>query len=121
MKYNDNITTIQELKNLVVKMASDREWQQFHSPKNLTMALGVEASELMEKFRWSTTEQSYQDIDHDRQEIENEAADVLIVLLLFCNVSKIDISQALLSKLEEIKAKYPIQKAKGVSTKYNKL
>ncbi|MBM17960.1 MAG: nucleotide pyrophosphohydrolase [Epsilonproteobacteria bacterium] len=118
---NDNTTTISELKKLAIKMASDRDWQKFHSPKNLAMDLGIEASELMEKFVWSTTEQSYQDVEENRQEIEDEAADVLIVLLLFCHTSRIDVSKAMQSKLEEIKAKYPIEKAKGVRTKYTKL
>lgn len=121
MKFNDTSITLQQLKDLAQNMANEREWKQFHSPKNLAMDLGIEAGELMEKFVWSTTEQSYEDVDKKRQEIEYEAADIMIVLMLFCNVSKIDISEAVRVKIEEIKAKYPIDKAKGNAAKYTEL
>lgn len=121
MSLHDKVATIEELKKLAQSMANERDWNQFHSPKNLAMDLGIESGELMEKFVWLTTEQSYEEIDKNRQEIENEAADIFIALLLFCNASNIDITKAMLHKLEEIKAKYPIDKAKGKSTKYNKL
>lgn len=121
MKLNDTSTTLQQLKDLAQNVTDERDWNQFHSPKNLAMYLSIEAGELMEKFVWSTTEQSYDDVDKKRQEVEYEAADVMILLMLFCNVAKIDISEAVRVKLEETKAKYPIEKAKGNPAKYTEL
>lgn len=121
MSKSDQTMTLQELKAIAQKTADDRDWGQFHSPQNLSMYMSIEASELLEKFLYSTPDKSFDTVAQNRQEIEHEAADVLITLLLFCNVSKIDLTQAFLAKQEEIKAKYPIEKAKGKSTKYNKL
>lgn len=75
----------------------------------------------MEKFEWVKEEASYQTVDINRQDVEDEVADVFIVLLEFCNSAKIDLSRAMLHKLKEVRAKYPIEKAKGVYTKYDKL
>lgn len=121
MKYHDSTTTFQELKDLIAQVTLERDWQQFHSPKNLSMSLSVEAAELLEKFLWMQDEESFLAVEKNRQEIENEAADILYGILAFSNVANIDIASAFARKLEEIKAKYPVDKSKGVYTKYNKL
>lgn len=121
MKYHDTTTTIQELKNLIAIITKDRDWQQFHSPKNISMNISVEVAELLEKFLWIKEEDSFLVVEKNRQEIENELADILYGILAFCNITNIDISSAFITKLEEIKLKYPIEKAKGKYTKYNKL
>ncbi len=121
MQKNDTTATIQELKALAKQLIEERDWQQFHSPQNLSMYLSIEANELMEKFLWVTKETSFDHVDTKREEIEGEAADVLITLLLFCNVSKIDITQAFIRKQAKIRERYPVEKSKGKSDKYDNL
>jgi NTP pyrophosphatase (non-canonical NTP hydrolase) len=117
----DQNMIIDQLKKTVDAFIVERDWKKFHSPKNLSAKLSIEAAELLEKFVWLTDQQSIDVIDTNRQEIEHEVADVFILLLSFCNVAKIDLSSAMLTKLEEVRAKYPIAKCKGIATKYNKL
>ena len=117
----DDTTTIAQLKNAIGAVVKEREWQQFHTPKNLSMNLSIEANELMEKFLWLTTEQSIHEIDKNRQEIEDEISDVFLTILLLCNATKTDLSSAFLHKLEKIKKRYPIEACKGKPNKYDKL
>lgn len=121
MQSNDQKTTIQDLKKIAQKIRDDRDWQQFHSPKNLSMYIAIEAAELMEKFVWMSSEASFHEIDKNRQEIEDEMADVLICLVHFCNAANIDMTSSFTKKLQEVAKKYPVEKAKGKSDKYNKL
>lgn len=121
MKQNDSIATLQDLKKIAQIFRDERDWQQFHSPKNLSMYIAIEAAELMEKFAWTTPEASFQEIDKNRQEIEDEMADVLICLVHFCNAANIDMTSAFKNKLQEVAKKYSVEKAKGKSDKYNKL
>ena len=118
---HDMTTTIGELKKTIATFVEEREWNQFHSPKSLSMAIAIEASELMEKFLWLENSQSHEEAVHNRQEVEDELADILIALIAFANATEIDLSKALVHKLTTIRLKYPIEKAKGRSTKYNKL
>ena len=121
MSHNDKITTIQDLKKIAQEFRDDRDWQQFHSPKNLSMKIAIEAAELMEKFVWLSTESSFDELDKNRQEIEDEMTDVFIYLIHFCNTANIDMSSAFIKKLQEVSKKYSIEKSKGKSEKYNKL
>lgn len=121
MQQKDRTTTLQDLKKTAKEFRDERDWEQFHTPKNLSMYISIEAAELMEKFVWLSTEASFQELETNRQEIENEMADVLICLVHFCNAANIDMSSVFMKKLQEIKKKYPIKKSKGISTKYNKL
>lgn len=118
---DDTTVTVQSLRDAVKKMVADREWEQFHSPKNLSMDIAVESAELMEKFLWLDGLQSYDALEAERKEIENELADVIIAALAFCNATSIDVSEAVARKIAEIEAKYPVEKAKGKHTKYTKL
>ena len=102
MPQNDSTTTLQDLKKIAQKFRDERDWQQFHSPKNLSMKISIEAAELMEKFVWLSTEASFQEIENNRQEIEDEMADVFICLVHFCNAANIDMSSAFLNKLKEV-------------------
>lgn len=117
----DSHTTINQLKKKVAQFVAEREWQQFHTPKNLSMNLCREASELMEKFIWANDKNADQELTENRQEIEDEAADVLMALLAFANASNIDLARALEHKMKEVEQKYPIATSKGRSTKYTKL
>lgn len=116
---NDSQYSIQDIKNLVNQFVSEREWQQFHSPKNLSMAIAIEAAELMEPFRFVTSEESKEILEKDKEQISTEIADVLIATIAFCNLHNIDISHAITKKLESLKQKYPVDKAKGSNKKYH--
>ena len=120
---NDTATSISELKRLVLAFAEEREWVQFHNPKNLSMALAAEAGELMEHFLWATPEQS-QAVARDaakRSKIADELADVVIYAIEFSNITGIDISAAIEAKMQANAQKYPVAKARGRADKYTEL
>lgn len=117
----DNTTTIEMLKKTVEKFTQDRDWQQFHSPKNLSMALASEAAEVMDLFLWCDNAASFEELEKQRQDVEDEIADVAVVLLAFCIRHNIDLSKAIAHKQVKHAEKYPVEKCKGKSTKYNKL
>lgn len=118
---NDHNVTITDLKIIAKELVDVRDWNQFHTPKDLSMNLSVESNELLEKFLWITSKDSFHEVHKNRQEIEDEIGDVLFSILRFCCVSKIDATTAFLQKIEKIKQKYPIEKAKGRHEKYTKL
>ncbi len=118
---NDQQTTIQELKKKIEKFMNEREWKQFHSPKNMTMAIAAEAAELMEPFLWVEGHEAKQELEKKRDAIEQEAADVAIALLTFCDENNIDLSKAIEQKLIIQAKKYPVEKAKGSRKKYTEL
>jgi dCTP diphosphatase len=108
------------------KFAKDRDWDQFHTPKNLSMALSVEASELLEQFQWLTEEESIKlkDPSHNpdkRTAISEEIADVLLYAFRMADVLNIDLAAVTKDKLKKNGDKYPVEKAKGLATKYNQL
>ena len=112
---------MEELKHKLRKFAGARDWDQFHSPKNLAMALSVEASEIVETFQWLTEEESY-NLTGDRLEnIKNEIGDVLIYLIRLSDKLGIDPLAAANEKNEINKTKYPAQKVKGSAKKYTEL
>ena len=112
---NDTSTSIAELKSIVAEFVAEREWRQFHSPKNLSMAMSIEVSELMEHFQWISMEESRRLSKNDdkRSAIEEEVADVLCYLLAFANEMKIDLAQAMQSKMVKNRQKYPADTFKG--------
>jgi dCTP diphosphatase len=119
----DSTTTIAELKTRVLAFVHERDWEQFHSPKNLSMALAAEAGELMEHFLWATPEQS-KAIAADaakRQKIADELADVVVYALEFANATGLDLAASIEAKMVANGKKYPVEKAKGRSEKYDEL
>lgn len=105
----------------VKEFSKERDWEQFHSPKNLAIAVSVEAAELLEVFQWLSLEQS-DNLDAElRSDAKDEIGDVMICLVNLCNRLGIDPLEAAREKLEKVKLKYPIDKAKGLATKYSKL
>jgi len=119
----DGTTPLAALKQRILAFAQERDWEQFHSPKNLSMALAAEAAELMEHFLWATPEAS-KAIAQDtakRKKIEEELADVVIYALEFANMTKIDVAAVIEAKMAANAAKYPVEKAKGRSDKYTEL
>lgn len=119
----DNYTTLSELKGRVLAFAREREWEQFHSPKNLSMALAAEAGELMEHFLWMDSKESIEvSANHSRREkISEELADVIIYALEFANMTGIDVAAAIHTKMAANAQKYPVEKARGSSAKYTEL
>lgn len=93
----------------------ERNWQQFHNPKDLALALSIEASELLEVFLWKSAEEA------DTQKVKEELADVFAYALLLCDAYNFDIEQMILEKIQKNEAKYPVDKAKGTAKKYNEL
>ena len=112
---SDKRTTIQELKSLVDVFIDERDWQQFHSPKNLSMSLSIEAAELMELFQWLDLDEAKETMKTGvgRESAKDEIADVLIYALAFCNSNEIDVAEAVTRKMEKNNQKYPADKFKG--------
>lgn len=117
----DDTLTIALAKERVQQFVDERAWRAFHTPKNLSMAVAVEASELMEIFQWAAEEETQKLIERKRRAIEDEVADVFMDLLCFCNVCDIDLGAAFNTKLEATKKKYPVEKIKGRAIKYTDL
>ena len=112
---------INEITNKIKKFSEDRNWDQFHTPKNLTMALSVEVAELVEIFQWSNSGGLEEINDPEKkQQMEKEIADIFNYLLKLADVLDIDLEKAALKKIDENEQKYPIEKFKGSSRKYNK-
>ena len=112
---------LETLRARLAAFAAERDWDQFHNPKNLAMALAGEAGELVEHFQWLTFEQAANLPRDTRAEVALEAADVLLFLLRLCDKLDIDLAAAAEKKLALNAKKYPVAKAKGRATKYNKL
>lgn len=119
----DADTTLAELKAAVLAFAQARDWEQFHTPKNLSMALAAEAAELMEHFLWCEPSESRERAQAAERhaEIRDELADVVIYALEFANMTGIDLSEAIRAKMEQNARKYPVEKARGNSRKYSEL
>jgi NTP pyrophosphatase (non-canonical NTP hydrolase) len=111
--------TIEDLTARVRAFVAARDWEQFHSPRNLAMALSVEAAELLELYLWST-DAGPQPLHPDRApKVAGEAADVLLCLLNLCDRAGIDLGDALEQKLEEAERKYPADRVRGRALKYD--
>ncbi len=111
---------IDKLQVKLRKFAKERDWEQFHSPKNLAMALSVEAAELLEIFQWSNSG-GLDEIEDPKKkkEIEEEVADIFNYLLKICDELDIDLEKVALEKIDINETKYPVEKFKGSSKKYN--
>ena len=109
---------MQHATDALLKFRDERNWKQFHDPKNLAAALGIEAAELNEVFLWKTTEESR---DVELAKVKEELADVLAYALLLANEFGLDPEQIVMEKVKQNALKYPVEKAKGVATKYTDL
>ena len=108
---------MKELQAEIREFAEERDWQQFHSPKNLSMALIVEAAELVEHFQWLTEEQS-KDLSEDKlKEVAMEIADIQIYLFRLSDVLGVDIERSLAEKMRKNRSRYSVDVAKGNSEK----
>lgn len=98
-----------------------RDWEQFHTPRNLATAISVEAAELLEPFRWASETQALEIVQTHRLEIANEIADIAILLTYLAHDLAIDIDAAIAAKLLSNAGKYPVEKARGSNKKYSEL
>lgn len=112
---------IQELQESLRDFAAQRDWEQFHSPKNLAAALSVEAAELLEHFQWLTEEQSRNIPKEKEESIAEEIADVLLYLLQLADKLGIDPIDSARKKIQTNAAKYPVDLARGTMKKYSEL
>ena len=111
---------IEYIKKKIRKFVDDRNWSKFHNPKNLSMALSVEASELVEIFQWLTEEESKKLKNQDLESVKDEIADIFIYLLRISDVLDIDVEESILNKIEKNKINYPLSLSKDNAIKYNK-
>ena len=124
MGKNDKKTNIQDLKEVIKKFRDDRDWQKFHNPKDIAEAISIEASELLQLFLWKNKEEIKEKMEFNAgffEEIKKELADVVIFCINFANTTGIDITEAVLKKINNNNEKYSIDKSKGRADKYNKL
>lgn len=112
---------LDNLRDTIRAFATERCWQQFHTPKNLVMALSVEVSELMEHFQWLTPEQSTTLDTSKHGEVAQELADILIYLIRLSDVLGVDLVVAAQEKIRLNAEKYPVEKSKGLAAKYTEL
>ena len=114
--YNPNkfISKLDLFKERLAKFVEERDWSKFHTPANLAKSISIEANELLECFQWS-------DVNYNIEDVKDELADVMNYCIQMSMVLKVDIVDILNAKLDKTEKKYPVDKAKGVSTKYDKL
>jgi dCTP diphosphatase len=110
---------INNIQNQLQNFASERDWEQFHTPKNLAMALSVEAAELVEIFQWLNPEESKLPDKRQLELINSEVADIAMYLLRFCDLLDVNLEDAIQTKIVKNAEKYPINLSKGNAKKYN--
>ncbi len=116
----DKNMTVEEVKNIAQKFYDDRDWGKFHNPKDLAIAIEIEATELLEIFRFKNEDQVKEIMSGEKREkVEDEVGDILLNLLRFAQMNDIDLSEALISKIRKSEIKYPVSKVKGKNLKYN--
>ncbi len=112
------MSDIREITQALIKFRDERNWKQFHNPKDLSLAVSIEAAELNELFLWKGKDE----LDGvDRQKVQDEMADILSFIFLLAENYNIDIKKAVLEKIEKNSKKYPVEKAKDNSSKYDQL
>jgi NTP pyrophosphatase (non-canonical NTP hydrolase) len=121
MTLESRVDSLQELRDALRAFAAARDWDQFHSPKNLAVAVSVEAGELLEHFQWTAEAQSSVLPPDSAAKIEGEMADVLIYLVRLADKLEIDLLSAARRKIALNAERYPVSKAKGSSRKYTEL
>ena len=112
---------LESIQNKIISFRNERDWQQFHDPKNLAEALSIEAGELLENFLWKTTEQSRNLSAEELKNVKEELSDIFIFLTYLSDEYKIDLLSEVEKKIGVNEVKYPVDKAKGSSRKYTGL
>lgn len=109
------MSDLKDLTSALLKFRDERDWAQFHNPKDLALALNIEAGELLEAFLWKSSEQA------DITQVKEELADVLAFALLLAERYDFDVKQIVLDKIAKNALKYPVEKSKGIAKKYSEL
>lgn len=109
---------IANLQKMIRQFVDDRDWDQFHNPKDLSISLALEAAEVMEHFQWKNEEEMVEHVKNYKADVAEEIADVFYWVLLLSNKLDIDLTEAFKQKMEQNRAKYPVEKAKGNHKKY---
>jgi len=109
------VNDIQHIFEELIKFRDEREWEQFHNPKDLALAINVEAGELLELFLWKQSD------DANKEKVKEELSDVFVFAFLLADKYKFDVKEIILNKIKMNEAKYPIEIAKGTAKKYNEL
>ena len=111
---------MQNIQNIIKDFSKQRDWDQFHNPKNLAMALSVETAELVEIFQWLNPEQVLNIDDAKKEHLKEEVADIAVYLLRICMAYDIDLEEAILSKMKKNEKKYPLEDKNGDKIEYGK-
>ncbi len=106
---------IEEITQALLKFRNERDWEQFHNPKDLALAINVEAGELLELFLWKNADEA------NREKVKEELADVFAYAFLMAEKYQFDVKEIVLGKIQQNAEKYPVEKAKGTAKKYNEL
>ncbi|MFC1721556.1 nucleotide pyrophosphohydrolase [Patescibacteria group bacterium] len=120
---NDKNTNIQELRDELAKFRDERDWKQFHDPKNLAEAISIEAGELQELFLWKDKNQVGKEMNDSgfKAKVAAELSDIIIFAINFANACDIDVTTEVNKKIDKGRKKYPVEKAKGSAKKYTEL
>jgi dCTP diphosphatase len=116
---NKKVGDLEKLAEVVLKFRDERDWKQFHTPKDLAMDISIEAGELLEHFLWKDKKAIKKVVKEKKKEIGDELADVLHGIILLSEELEIDLIQAFHQKMEQNAQKYPVEKVKGKNKKYN--
>ena len=117
----DSIESLQTLTTRLAEFVDERDWDQFHNPKNLAMALAAEAGELLEHFQWLRADEAETLSQAQREAVALEMADILMYLVRLADKLGVDLLGAAGRKLDLNRQKYPVEKARGRATKYDQL
>jgi len=117
---DSDLLEVTALQHQLRQFADVRDWEQFHSPKNLAMALAGEAGELLEIFQWLSETESRELTDDDRARVAEEIADLQIYLLRLADVLRVSLQAAVADKMDQNERKYPVGESKGNATKYSR-
>ena len=115
------MSDVEKMIEAVIKFRDERDWKQFHDPKDCAISLMLEAAELLEHFQWKNKEEIQKHIQDHKEDIGDELADVLYFILIMSHDLNIDIVKSFHKKIEKNSKKYPIEKSKGNHTKYTQL
>jgi dCTP diphosphatase len=115
------MTDLEELQKAVLQFRDERNWKQFHNPKDITISLVLEATELLEHFQWKNDKEMREHIISHKDDVSDELADVLYWVLLIAHDLDIDLMKAVTQKLAKNRSKYPVDKAKNSHAKYTEL
>lgn len=112
---------IEDLTKKILAFRNERDWQQFHKPKDLAISISLEAAEVLEHFQWKTDEEITEYLKTHKEDLADELADVMNYLMILAHTADINLAEAVEKKIIKAGKKYPVDKAKGSAKKYNQL